>query len=311
MARSAELARAGVRPAAIGREATREALPAGRGQRQEGEPLSVESLQVTVHGMQLRLLSAGHGWPLLLLHGLGGGADEWLEVLPRLAARFRAIAIDAPGHGLSEKPRTFAYDVPSYARTLLGVMDALGIRRAPLVAVSGGGVVALTVALTHPERVSKLVLVDAAGLGREVAWSYRLATLPLAGYALRRIGRRGIERLGRRLCRLPERLPDGWVERRLRLWREPGAVEAFVATARAGISLRGQRVHYASRLREIQHPTLLVWGRNDPIIPVAHALAAAKALPNARLHIFEDCGHVPLWEYPEAFTRVVLEFLLG
>jgi len=299
LASSEETAPAGARPVASGL--------AGAG---EPRTIAVESHLVVVHGLQLRLLSAGHGWPLLLLHGLGGGADEWLEVLPRLGARFRAMALDAPGHGLSEKPRTFAYDVPSYARTLLGVMDALGIRRAPLVAVSGGGVVALTVALTHPERVSKLVLVDAAGLGREVAWSYRLATLPLAGYALRRIGRRSIERLGRRLCRRPERLPEGWVERRLRLWREPGAVEAFVATARAGISLRGQRVHYAGRLHEIRHPTLLIWGRDDPIIPVAHAIAAARALPNARLHIFENCGHVPLWEYPDAFAQLVLEFLL-
>jgi pimeloyl-ACP methyl ester carboxylesterase len=93
------------------------------------------------------------------------------------------------------------------------------------------------------------------------------------------------------------------------IWATPGAVAAFYATARAGLSLTGQRVHYAGRLSEVRQPVLLVWGRQDATIPVAHALAAARALPDARLRVFERCGHMPMWEYPGPFAETVLAFL--
>jgi 4,5:9,10-diseco-3-hydroxy-5,9,17-trioxoandrosta-1(10),2-diene-4-oate hydrolase len=188
-------------------------------------------------------------------------------------------------------------------------MDTLGVRHAPLVAVSGGGAVALSIALAQPQRISRLVLVDAAGLGREVSWSYRLATLPLMRYAFRCANRRSIAAFGRALCYAPSRLPDGWLDRRVAIWATPGAAEAFLATVRTGLSLRGQRVDFSRRLGELRQPTLLIWGRQDPIIPVAHAIAAQRAIPNARLRIFEECGHMPVWEYPDDFVQTVLDFL--
>jgi 4,5:9,10-diseco-3-hydroxy-5,9,17-trioxoandrosta-1(10),2-diene-4-oate hydrolase len=163
--------------------------------------------------------------------------------------------------------------------------------------------------------VRRLVLVSAAGLGREVAWSYRLATLPgmelLAAYFLGggRLDRRGMEAFGRAMCYDPARLPADWAAQRQAIWATPGAVEAFYATARAGLSLAGQRVDFSPRLPQVRQPTLLVWGRQDATIPVAHALAAARALPDARLHVFERCGHMPMWEYPGAFAETVLDFL--
>ncbi|MGH2350711.1 MAG: alpha/beta fold hydrolase [Chloroflexota bacterium] len=273
---------------------------------------AAETCRLTVGGIAQRVLVAGTGDPLVLLHGLGGSADEWLSVLPALAERSRVIAPDAPGHGFSEKPPCrdgHRYDLGYYTTSVLGVMDALGVRQAPLVAVSGGGPVALSIALAHPDRVSKLVLVDVAGLGREVAWSYRIATLPLMHLALRRRDRRSIERFGRALCYDPDRLPEGWVDHRLEIWATPGAVEAFFATVRAGLSLLGQKVDFTARLGEVRQPTLLIWGRQDPTVPVAHAIAAHRALPNSQLRIFDECGHMPMWEYPEAFAQTVLDFL--
>src|SRR5438067_398232 len=104
---------------------------------------------------------AGEGAPLLLLHGIAGSADEFLSVLPDLGRRYRAIAADAPGHGFSEKPLAHRYDIAAYVDATLGLMDTLGIDRAPVVAFSGAGTVAISLALTHPERVEELVLVDA------------------------------------------------------------------------------------------------------------------------------------------------------
>jgi 4,5:9,10-diseco-3-hydroxy-5,9,17-trioxoandrosta-1(10),2-diene-4-oate hydrolase len=200
--------------------------------------------------------------------------------------------------------------VATYAAATLEVLDELGVERAPLVALSGGGPVALTLALEQPERVSRLVLVDAAGLGREVSWSYRLTILPLAPALFRRgltAGR--IEAFGRRLLYDRERLPERWVERRQAIWATDGAVEAFFSTARRSLTLRGQRVTFEGRLHEVRQPTLIVWGREDPIIPVRHGIGAAQRIPKARLHVFERCGHVPPWEYPDEFVRVVKEFL--
>ena len=272
----------------------------------------VEALRLTVNGVGLRVLVAGDpkSQPLMLLHGIAGSADEWLEVLPQLATCYRTVAADAPGHGFSDKPGDLTYDGELYAQSVLGVMDALGITRAPLVAISGGGTVALKIALDYPDRISKLVLVDAAGLGRQVAWSYRLATLPLMKRAFRRSTTpRSIEAFGRALLVQRDRLPHGWVQRRQRIWATEGALDAFFGTVCTGLSLLGQRVEFTSRLHEVRQPSLIIWGRQDPIIPVSHGISAAQRIPDAQLHVFERCGHMPIWEYPEEFARVVTEFL--
>lgn len=272
----------------------------------------VEALRLTVDGVGLRVLVAGDpkSQPLMLLHGIAGSAGEWLEVMPQLAMRYRTVAADAPGHGFSDKPGDLTYGVDLYAQSVLGIMDALGIARAPLVAISGGGTVALKIALNYPDRISKLVLVDAAGLGRQGAWSYRLATLPLMKRAFRRSTTpRSVEAFGRALLVQRDRLPHGWVERRRLIWATEGALDAFFGTVRTSLSLLGQRVEFTNRLHEVRQTSLIVWGRQDPIIPVAHGISAAQGIPHAKLHIFERCGHMPIWEYPQEFARVVNEFL--
>ncbi len=276
---------------------------------------AVEPRRLRVGGIERRILSAGSpdSPPLVLLHGIAGSADEWQGVMPGLAQRYRVYAPDAPGHGHSDKPRPLdghRYDVPGYTESTLDVLDALGVHRSPLVALSGGGPVALTLALDQPDRVSQLVLVDAAGLGREVSWDYRMASLPGAQLAFRLgLSPKRSERFGRRLLYDQTKLPPGWVERRLAIWSTAGATEAFFTTVRNSLTLRGQRVTFTHRLDEISQPTLIIWGRQDPIIPVRHALAAARRIPNARLHVFDRCGHVPLWEYPDEFVRLLLDFL--
>ena len=276
---------------------------------------AIEHRRLRVAGLERRILVAGPETapPLVLLHGIAGSADEWQGVMPGLAERYRVYAPDAPGHGHSAKPRAHdghRYDVAFYTAATLDLLGALGVDRAPLLALSGGGPVALTLALDHPDRVTHLVLVDAAGLGREVSWNYRLATLPFARTLFRRgLTPTSIEAAGRRLLHNRDRLPDGWAERRLAIWSTDGAVEAFFATVRHNLTLRGQRHTFTHRLPDVVQPTLIVWGRQDPIIPLAHALSAARLIPNARLHLFDPCGHIPPWEYPDEFVRLLLDFL--
>lgn len=260
-----------------------------------------------------RMLMAGAEGapPLVLVHGIAGSADEWAGVMPRLATCFRVLAPDAPGHGFTEKPEGLVYDLATYVASVIQAVEAAGKGEAvPLVALSGSGTVALSVALSHPHLISRLVLVDAAGIGREVSWDYRLASLPGAAQLFRMgLSPATIRRYGKRLVYHEDRLPVGWVERRMRIWATPNAVGAFFETARRTLSLRGQRYWFGERLHEIRQPTLVVWGEEDGIIPVSHAHIAASCIPDSRLHLFAKCGHVPPWEYPEEFAERVLQFL--
>lgn len=260
-----------------------------------------------------RLLVAGDegGRPLLLAHGIAGSADEWLGVMPALAERFRVVAPDAPGHGFSEKPVELAYDLAMYVASARQTIEALGRGRpVPLVALSGAGTVAIAIALSAPHLLSHLVLVDAAGIGEEVSWDYRFSSLPGGAQLFRRmLSPAAIRRYGRRLVYHGDRLPAGWVDRRMRIWATPNAVDAFFRTARQTLSLGGQRVTFGGRLREITHPTLILWGEQDAIIPLAHAHRAASRIPRAALRTFPHCGHVPPWEYPDEFVKTVVRFL--
>lgn len=293
----------------VGETGAHGALPAGVEERRQ-------RVGGAMGGYEQRALVAGpeDAPPLLLLHGIAGSADEWAPVMPALATKFRVHAPDAPGHGFSEKPANLAYDLATYRDAAVASLDELSAaasgKRVHLMALSGGGTVALSVALDHGDRIDRLVLVDAAGIGREVSWDYRLASLSGASRLFRRsLTPAAIRGYGRRLLYHADRLPPGWVERRRRIWATEGAIEAFFRTARATLSLRGQRHTFGQWLHEIKQPTLVVWGREDPIIPVAHAYRAAQQIPNARLEVFERCGHVPPWEYPQEFSRAVLEFL--
>lgn len=270
----------------------------------------VETVWATLGDVRHRILMAGDGPPVLLLHGIAGSADEWAQVIAPLAECYRVIAPDAPGHGFSDKPRGYGYGLEAYAASTLAVLEHFGEAAAPVVALSGGGTVALHLALEHADRVPKLVLIDAAGLGREVAWSYRIATLPLMRRAFRRgTTPRSIESFGRALLVNRDRLPVDWVDRRQRIWATDGAVEAFFATVKLGLTIAGQRRTFERRLHELRQPVLLLWGRQDPIIPVSHAVRAARLLPDARLHVFDRCGHMPVWEYPDEVARLVTEFI--
>ncbi len=271
------------------------------------------SRTIDVDGISCRVIDSGQGEPVLLLHGIGGSADEWSKVIPQLSTRFRVLAPDAPGHGLSQKPDgpAHTYDLAYYTRLILGLLDALGIERIPVVGMSAGGAIALNLATAMPDRVASLILVSSAGLGTEVAWSYRLGSIvpPLVRFGLRLSTVKSTRSFGRALCFNPEHVPDGWAERRVEAWRAPGAIDAFLTTARATIGWAGQRHNFLHCLRQIKHRTLILWGRNDPILPVAHATRASRLIHGSTIHIYDQCGHMPIWEYPIDVSARVADFL--
>ena len=270
-----------------------------------------------VDGLRVRCLTAGAGGPpTLLLHGGGFDSAEFSygRIVGPLSRSRRVFAPDLPGYGGSDKP-DLDYDLAYYVGFLGRLMDALGLARAALIGISMGGGAALGFALSEPERVEGLVLVDSYGLGREIPrgrLGYFLARMPLAAdliYALMRRSRR-ILRLGL-LSVVHDRraVTDDLTEKAHGLLNEPDSGRAFRSFRENEVRWDGLRTDFSDRLGEITAPTLIIHGTHDSAIPVAWARRAHRRLPNSELRVFHGCGHWPPRERPEEFNRVVEDFL--
>ena len=235
--------------------------------------------------------------------------------MPALAKRFTVLAPDLLGQGQSDKPRG-EYSLGAHANTLRDLMDTLGHKRATIIGQSLGGGVAMQFAYQFPERCERLVLVDSGGLGREVTFYLRMLTVP------------GFEAVFPLFC--TPRLRDAgnliatWLNRAgvrstpasQEIWRSYTSLadaesrRAFFRSLRDVIDFDGQAVSALGKLYRAAHlPTLIVWGKQDPFIPVSHALAAHEAIPGSRLEILEGVGHYPHCEAPERFIEVLVDFI--
>jgi pimeloyl-ACP methyl ester carboxylesterase len=251
---------------------------------------------------------------VVLLHGIAGTSATWDTVIPRLAEHYDVLAPDLLGHGESAKPRG-DYSLGAYANALRDLLEALGKNRATLVGHSLGGGIAMQFAYQFLGRCERLVLVDSGGLGREVHPLLRAAALPGAELVLpwlstttsRGVGAliRGMNRLG---IRAGPDLDETW--RSFVSLREPAARRAFIQTVRGVMDLSGQRVIANERLYLAEGlPTLIVWGENDPLIPVRHARASHERIAGSRLEIFPEAGHFPHRDDPERFAKVLADFI--
>ncbi len=274
-----------------------------------------EDHYVTVKGIRTRYWQAGtQGAPVLLLHGLNGCVEHWRTTIAALSGAHRVWAIDGPGHGLSE-PDDRAFD-PAFMRDLvIEFLYSQGLERASIAALSGSGLVALKIALDRPDVLERLVLVDAAGLGRGVNLRMRLmsaAPLPPPSAFERTLSRTQLRFWVEQVFFAdPARINDAIVDDLYVNVCRPGTMLTSARMLRWGVNLLGQKYQFGRRLREIKTPTLIVWGKQDRLLPVAHAYGAAKRMPRARALIFDPCGHLPMLERAQEFNRAVLDFLAG
>jgi pimeloyl-ACP methyl ester carboxylesterase len=251
--------------------------------------------------------------PAILIHGLGGFAESWLANFYEVAAGHRVYALDLPGHGRTSKSLDFSYGIPALAGFLNEFLCTLEIERAALVGHSLGGAVAAQFALLFPQSVEKLALVGSAGLGRELAIGLRLGCLPGVGETFARPERAGIRQSARMLIYDPAQVTDEIVDLLYEMARLPGTQAAYLKTLRANVDWRGQRpCRYTpifNGLATIRQPALIIWGRQDQIVPVCHAGPAAARLRDGRVEIIEQCGHLPMYEHSAFFNTTLLEFL--
>jgi pimeloyl-ACP methyl ester carboxylesterase len=215
---------------------------------------------------------------------------------------------DLPGHGLSDRPDA-SYDLTWYAHIMANWLAAVGLARADVVGHSFGGGVAQMMLLECPERIRRLVLVSSGGLGREIAVSLRLASIPLV-----------VERLGQPFMGPATRLalkatgdvlPNEEIVRLSAMNAQSGSARAFARTVRDIIDWRGQRRTFFQRAHELSilPPIAVFWGDRDAVIPFAHAEALAKFADGVRVTRFAACGHYPHHEKPAAFVEALRDFL--
>jgi pimeloyl-ACP methyl ester carboxylesterase len=270
---------------------------------------------LTLHGDRVAYRQAGSGPVLLLVHGITSSSVTWERVFPYLARRFTVIAADLAGHGESAKPRG-DYSLGAHAAGLRDLLVALGHERATLVGHSLGGGIALQFSYQFPERCDRLVLVDSGGLGREVSWLLRAATLPGSELVLPVLAAARLLELGARAGGLLRHLGLGLatdleeIARGHSTLSDGEARAAFIHTLRAVVEPGGQRVSAANRLYLAEHlPFLLIWGERDRIIPVSHARETQQRLANCRLEVFPRSGHFPQLDEPERFLDVLVDFI--
>ncbi len=275
----------------------------------------MERRTVKVHGHEIAYRTGGSGPVVLLIHGMAGSSASWKPVLEDLAPHMTYVAPDLPGHGHSDKPRG-DYSLGAQAGILRDLLVALGHDRATIVGQSLGGGIAMQLAYQHPERCERLVLVCAGGLGQEVMPVLRALSAPGVEFVLpvafQPFVRTGVETVAGWAGKVGLRPAPATVE----MWRaytsliDADTRTAFLHTLRSVVDTKGQRVSARDRLYLAHEvPTLIIWGEDDPIIPVSHAYEAHEAMPDSRLEVMAGLGHFPHCEDPRAFARVLVDFL--
>ena len=263
---------------------------------------------VDANGVKTNYLEAGEGAPVVLVHGSGPGVTayaNWRLVLPALAEEFRVVAPDMVGFGFTERPADAEYNVQTWADQVVGLLDSLGIEKASVVGNSFGGAIGLRMAVQHPARVDKLVLMGSMGVdfpitdGLERVWGYEPSF-----ENMRRV--LDVFAYDRKL------VPDELAEVRYRASMQPGFQDSY------GSMFPAPRQRWVDAMRTsddeirgIAHQTLIVHGREDQVIPLETSITLLQLIDNADLHVFSHCGHWSQIERSAQFNRLVRDFLAG
>ena len=255
-------------------------------------------------------MGSGPGLDLVFVHGLSGSWQNWLEQLPHFASSHRVLAMDLPGFGASPLP-PWAISVERYAMLLRDLCTTLEVGDCALIGNSMGGFISAEATAHRPEWFAKLVLVSAAGVSHarmrrepaEAVSRMAVAAAPIALKMQATAMRRPRVRWGafRSLAHQPLRLrPELLYE----FFHNGAGKPGFLHAVRG---LVGYDI--LDRLEDVEVPTLIVWGRNDRIVPPGDALEYGRLLRNSRTVIFDHTGHIPMAERPVRFNRVLETFL--
>ena len=267
---------------------------------------------VLVQGRKIAYLDIGQGDPVVLIHGFGGSMWQWEHQQTTLSKHMRVITLDLLGAGLSDKP-DMAYSPDQMLDFFVGFMDALRLPRATLAGNSMGAGLAIGMALTHPDRVTTLILIDGLPdrvLDKLTSPSIRRALETRAPAWLVTLGNWLFgewmtESILQEIVYDPTLLTPAVIERSKRNRKQPG-LTAPTMTIRDNLPL--WESGFARRLGEIRHPTLILWGEEDRVFPIAVGEALHRTITGSRLVRIPNAGHIPQWEQPAISNDAMVEF---
>lgn len=261
---------------------------------------------ITAAGWQTNLHDQGEGFPVMLIHGSGPGVTAWANwrlCIPELAKHRRVIAPDMLGFGFSERPADKVYNKARWVDHAIGVMDTLGLEQVDLVGNSFGGGLALALAIQHPHRVRRLVLMGSVGVsfpitpGLDAVWGYE----PSLDNMRNLLNIFAYDR---------SRVTDELAELRYQASIQPGFQESFSAMfpppRQRWIEMLASS---QGEIAKLPNPTLILHGHEDQVIPVAASQTLLELIPNAQLHVFKKCGHWTQIEHAKRFIQLVNNFL--
>jgi len=275
------------------------------------ERMSIQT--VLVHDQRIAYLDVGAGPPVVLIHGFGGSMWQWEQQQHTLSQHFRILTLDLPGAGLSDKPE-IDYRPDQMLDFFVGFMDAVKIQQATLVGNSMGAGLAIGMALAHPTRVAKLVLID--GLPQHVmekltSPSVRRAletTAPswLVSFGNMLFGGLMIESVLKEIVHDPALLTPAVIERSNRNRQRTGLIKPIM-TVRENLPL--WESGFATRVGEITHPTLVIWGEEDRVFPIAVGEELHQTIKGSRFIRIPKAGHIPQWERPDLVNQELITFI--
>jgi len=262
----------------------------------------MEEKFIEIDGNKVRYLESGDSKKtLVLVHGLGASAERWDQVIPLFDDDYRVIVPDLIGFGYSDKPLV-DYTPEFFSEFLKKFFVAIEIKRPNLIGSSLGGQVSAEFTASYPQDVEKLILVSPSGAMKQstpALDAYIMAAL----YPNEESAKNAFELMDGSGKHTPQEIVDGFVER----MQLPNAKLAFMSTL---LGLKNSKL-ISSKLQSISTPTLIIWGGNDPVIPINHADSFVSAIQDCRFFKMDGCGHTPYVQDPHVFASKVLEFLNG
>ena len=261
---------------------------------------------IVAAGIQTNVHDVGEGHSVMMIHGSGPGVSAWSNWrlnLPVLAKSMRVVAPDCVGFGYTDRPPHVTYDMKTWIGHLVGVLDALEIEQTDIVGNSFGGSMALALAIHHPARVRRLILMGSVGIefeltpGLDAVWGYESSVENMRGLL-------DIFAYDRNL------VTDELANLRYKAASRPGIAEAFSSMFPAPRQRWITRfAHAENDIANLQNKTLIMHGREDKVIPESNALKLFSLIPNAELHMFGKSGHWTQIEHKDRFNALVLNFL--
>ena len=262
-----------------------------------------------IDGVRTRVIEAGseENPPLVLIHGTGGHAEAFIFNLGWLAQRHHVIGYDLPAHGWSAAPER-SYEIGGYVQHLGALLDAFGIDEATVFGQSLGGWVAVRFVAEHGDRVERLVLVGPGGTLIDPVVMARIRENSMD--AVRAPSERSVRHRTEMIMGHPSHVTDELVQCRLRIYSQEGAIARMQRVlCLQDPEIRARNLIRDEDLRAIVHPTLIVGGELDSVVPIAGLERWAAVMPNAELAVMSGCGHWPQFERPEEFNDLVTVFL--